>query len=54
MLAVRVDVHGGPEVLRTVQVPAPTPGPGQVLLRHEAIGVKGPDCIVGRGLAAAA
>jgi NADPH:quinone reductase len=39
MLAVRVDVHGGPEVLRTVQVPAPTPGPGQVLVRHEAIGV---------------
>ena len=39
MLAVRVDVHGGPEVLRCVQVAAPTPGPGQVLVRHEAIGV---------------
>jgi NADPH2:quinone reductase len=39
MLAVRVDVHGGTEVLRTVQVAEPIPGPGQVLMRHEAIGV---------------
>jgi NADPH2:quinone reductase len=39
MLAVMIDVHGGTEVLRTVQVATPTPGPGQVLVRHEAIGV---------------
>jgi NADPH:quinone reductase len=39
MLAVRIDVHGGTEVLRTVQVAEPAPGPGQVLVRHEAIGV---------------
>lgn len=39
MLAVRVDVHGGPEVLHAVEVTAPTPGPGRVLVRHEAIGV---------------
>jgi NADPH:quinone reductase len=39
MLAVRIDVHGGTEVLRTVQVVTPTPGPGRVLVRHEAIGV---------------
>jgi NADPH:quinone reductase len=39
MLAVRIDVHGGPEVLRAVQVAAPDLGPGQVLVRHEAIGV---------------
>ncbi len=26
-------------MLRTVQVATPTPGPGQVLIRHEAIGV---------------
>jgi NADPH:quinone reductase len=39
MLAVRIDVHGGPEVLRAVQVATPEPGPGQVLVRHEAIGV---------------
>jgi NADPH:quinone reductase len=39
MLAVRIDAHGGPEVLRGVQVAAPDPGPGQVLVRHEVIGV---------------
>jgi len=39
MLAIRVDVHGGPEVLRPVTVPEPTPGPGEVVVRHEAIGV---------------
>jgi NADPH:quinone reductase len=39
VLAVRIDAHGGPEVLRAVEVVAPDPGPGQVLVRHEAIGV---------------
>jgi NADPH:quinone reductase len=39
MLAVRIDGHGGPEVLRPVEVAAPDPGPGQVLVRHEVIGV---------------
>jgi NADPH:quinone reductase len=31
--------HGGPGVLRTEEVPRPVPGPGQLLLRTEAIGV---------------
>jgi len=39
MLAVRIDVHCGTEVLRTVRIAVPTSGPGQVLVRHEAIGV---------------
>jgi NADPH:quinone reductase len=39
MLAVRIDMHGGTEMLRAVQVATPTPGPGKVLVRHEAIGV---------------
>jgi NADPH:quinone reductase len=39
MLAVRIDAHGGPEVLRAVEVAAPDPGPGQVLVRQEVIGV---------------
>src|SRR5215207_7711055 len=39
MLAVRINMHGGTDVLRTVQVAMPTPGPGQVLVPHEAIGV---------------
>lgn len=39
MLAVTIDTHGGPEVMRTVETAAPEPGPGEVLVRHEAIGV---------------
>jgi NADPH2:quinone reductase len=39
VLAVRIDAHGGPEVLRPVEVPEPSPGPGEVLVRHEIIGV---------------
>jgi NADPH:quinone reductase len=37
--AIRVHQFGGPEVLRLEEVPAPTPGPGQVLVRIHAIGV---------------
>lgn len=39
MRAIRVDAFGGPEVLRPVEVPEPVPGPGEVLVRHSAIGV---------------
>jgi NADPH:quinone reductase len=39
VLAVRIDVHGGPEVLRPVEVAQPAPGLGQVLVHHEVIGV---------------
>ena len=39
MRAIRVDEFGGPHVLRLVDVPDPVPGPGQVLVRHRAIGV---------------
>ncbi|MBM4435625.1 MAG: quinone oxidoreductase [Actinobacteria bacterium] len=39
MQAVRVHQQGGPELLRYESVPDPTPGPGQVVLRLEAIGV---------------
>lgn len=31
---------GGPEVLETVDVPEPAAGPGEVVVRTEAIGVK--------------
>ncbi|MFJ8043411.1 zinc-binding alcohol dehydrogenase family protein [Kitasatospora sp. NPDC096147] len=31
--------HGSPDVLRLTDAPAPVPGPGQLLLRTEAIGV---------------
>ena len=39
MRAIRVHRTGGPEVLRLEERPDPTPGPGEVLLRVEAIGV---------------
>ena len=37
--AIVVVRHGGPEELRLAQVEAPRPGPGEVRLRHNAIGV---------------
>jgi len=39
MLAIQVSRTGAPEVLETVDIPTPEPGPGQVRLRHEAIGI---------------
>jgi NADPH2:quinone reductase len=39
MRAIRFEKAGGPEVLELVDVPTPTPAPGQILLRHEAIGI---------------
>ncbi|MDR7521343.1 MAG: quinone oxidoreductase [Armatimonadota bacterium] len=39
MRAIRVHEFGGPEVLRFEDLPDPQPGPGQVLIRLEAIGV---------------
>ncbi|MFE9555415.1 zinc-binding alcohol dehydrogenase family protein [Streptomyces sp. NPDC006703] len=39
MRRVRYEVNGGPEVLFTEDVAAPEPGPGELLVRTEAIGV---------------
>lgn len=39
MRAIRFEQTGGPEVLQLVDASTPTPGPGQVLVRHVAIGV---------------
>jgi len=39
MNAIQIQETGGPEVLKLVELPIPTPGPGQVLIRVEAIGV---------------
>lgn len=39
MRAVRFEQTGGPEVLQLVEVDTPSPGPGQVLVRHEAVGI---------------
>jgi len=39
MLAVQAQAAGGPEVLEVVDLPTPEPGPGQILIRHEAVGL---------------
>jgi len=39
MKAIRIDGFGGPEVLRLAEVPDPSPGPGQVVVRVVAAGV---------------
>jgi NADPH2:quinone reductase len=37
--AIRIHEHGGPEVLRLEEIEIPDPGPGEVRIRHTAIGV---------------
>ncbi len=37
--AIRIHDLGGPEVLRWEEIPVPDPGPGEVLVRQEAIGL---------------
>lgn len=49
MRCVEIDGKGGPEVLRLVSRPLPTPGPGEVLIRVEAAGVNRPDVIQRQG-----
>ncbi|HEY1985088.1 MAG TPA: quinone oxidoreductase [Terracidiphilus sp.] len=39
MKAIQIRTTGGPEVLELAELPIPQPGPGQVLIRVEAIGV---------------
>ncbi len=39
MHAIEVAEHGGPDVLRYVEKPTPAPGPGELLIKAEAIGV---------------
>jgi len=43
MKAISYDRFGGPEVLQYLDLPDPTPGPGQLLVRTAAIGVNFPD-----------
>src|SRR5437867_12900557 len=39
MKAVRIHTHGGPDVMRVEEVPAPEPGPGEARVRLAACGV---------------
>jgi NADPH2:quinone reductase len=49
-MAIRMHTPGGPEVLRWEHVPKPEPGPGELLLRHEAIGLNYIDVYFRTGL----
>jgi NADPH2:quinone reductase len=45
MIAIEIAAPGGPEVLRPVQRPTPSPATGEVLVRVEAAGVNRPDIL---------
>ena len=49
MKAIRMTRSGGPEVLEYVEVPDPAPGPGEVLIDVERIGINFIDTYVRRG-----
>ncbi|GAB2696023.1 quinone oxidoreductase family protein [Nocardia thraciensis] len=50
MRAIQVSEHGGPEVLRSADVPEPHAGPGQLLVDAEAIGVNFIDTYIRTGV----
>ena len=39
MRAIRIEATGGPEVMKLQELPTPSPGSGQALVRIEAAGV---------------
>ena len=48
--AIRIHHNGGPEVMRWEDVPTPQPGPGEALVRHEAVGLNYIDVYFRTGL----
>jgi NADPH2:quinone reductase len=50
MRAIRLERTGGPEVLELVEVETPKPGPGQILVRHQAVGINFIDTYLRSGL----
>ncbi len=48
--AIRVHAHGGPEAMQWEDVPTPEPGPGEALVRHEAVGLNYIDVYFRTGL----
>jgi NADPH2:quinone reductase len=48
--AIRIHAVGGPEVMRWETVPTPEPGPGEVLIRHQAVGLNYIDVYFRTGL----
>lgn len=53
MKAVAIQAFGGPEGLAVIDLPAPAPAAGQVLIATEAIGVGGVDALIRSGALAA-
>ncbi|TDW92322.1 zinc-binding dehydrogenase [Kribbella sp. VKM Ac-2566] len=53
MKAVEIKAFGGPDGLSVVEVPAPEPGKGEVLVAVEAVGVGGVDALIRSGSLAA-
>ncbi|MCW2916623.1 MAG: Alcohol dehydrogenase zinc-binding domain protein [Actinomycetia bacterium] len=51
--AIAIQTYGGPEGLAVVDLPAPTPVAGQVLIATEAVGVGGVDTVIRSGALAA-
>ena len=49
MLAAYIEGFGGPDVIRYGELPDPEPGPGQVLVRAEAVAVDTADTYVRSG-----
>jgi NADPH:quinone reductase and related Zn-dependent oxidoreductases len=45
-----IEAHGGPEVLKLVDRPVGEPGPGEIRIRHKAIGLNFIDCYQRSGL----
>lgn len=50
MMAIRLHEFGGPEVLRSDEVPVPELAPGEVLVRVHAVGINPPDWYVREGM----
>ncbi len=48
--AIRIHHNGGPEVMQWEDVPTPVPGPGEALIRHEAVGLNYIDVYFRTGL----
>jgi NADPH:quinone reductase-like Zn-dependent oxidoreductase len=51
--AIAIQTYGGPEGLAVVDLPAPAPAAGQVLIATEAVGVGGVDTVIRSGALAA-
>ena len=48
--AIRIHTNGGPEVMKWEDVPTPEPGPGEALIKQEAVGLNYIDVYFRTGL----